>query len=65
MRLCQDCLMAYMDSYFLDHAITHTVRRLNFSDGFRWCERCVEGASREPARYFVMKLERIEAEKSV
>ena len=65
MRLCKNCLMAHIDSCFLDPARTHTVRRMNFSDGFHWCERCVEGASREPARYFVMTLERVEAEKSV
>ena len=60
MRLCKNCLMVQFD----DPSMAHMVRRLNFPDGFRWCERCVEGASREPARYFVMKLERIEAEKS-
>ena len=43
-------------------AKTHTVRRLDFSDGFHWCEHCVEGASREPARHFVMTLERVKAE---
>ena len=43
------------------HIGTHTVRRLNFSDGFHWCEDCVEGASREPARYFIMTLERVDA----
>ena len=43
---------------------THTVRHMNFSDGFHWCEHCVEGASREPATYFIMTLERVEAEKS-
>lgn len=42
----------------------HTARRLNFSEGLHWCENCVEGASREPAMYFLMTLERIEAEKS-
>ena len=43
-------------------ARTHTVRHLNFSDGFHWCEHCDEGASRKPAIYFVMTLERVEAE---
>ena len=42
-------------------AKTHTVRRLNFSDGFHWCERCAESAIREPATYFIMTLERVEA----
>ena len=60
MRLCRRCLMAHIDA----HIRTHTVRRLDFSDGFHWCEHCVEGASREPAKFFVMTLERVEAEKS-
>ena len=60
MRLCKNCLMAHID----DHLETHTVRRLNFSDGFHWCENCGEDDNSEPARYFVMTLERIEAEKS-
>lgn len=60
MRLCKYCLMAHMDA----PKGTYTVRRLTFSDGFHWCEYCVEGASREPAVYFLMTLERIEAEKS-
>ena len=61
MRLCKNCLMAHIDA----PTGTYTVRRLNFPDGFHWCERCPEDASREPAKYFVMTLERIEAEKSV
>ena len=63
MRLCRHCLMVYIAAL----TGTHTVRRLTFSDGFHWCEHCVEGtwgASREPARYFIMTLERIEAEKN-
>ena len=59
MRLCKNCLMAHMDA----PTGTYTVRHLTFSDGFHWCEYCA--ISREPARYFVMKLERVEAEKSV
>ena len=50
---------------FDDPSMAHMVRRLNFPDGFHWCERCPEDASREPARYFTMTLERIEAQKSV
>ena len=61
MRLCKYCLMAHMDA----PAGTYTVRRLTFSDGFHWCERCPEDASSEPARYFTMTLERVEAQKSV
>ena len=49
--------MAHIDA----HIGTNTVRRLNFSDGFHWCEHCVEDASREPARYFIMTLERVDA----
>ena len=61
MRLCKNCLMAHMDAPIG----TYTVRRLTFSDGFHWCECCPEDASREPARYFTMTLERVEAKKSV
>ena len=61
MKLCKDCLMAQFD----DPNMAHMVRRLNFHDGFHWCERCPEDASREPARYFIMTLERVEAKKSV
>lgn len=53
MRLCMNCLMAHIDA----STGIHTVRRLDFSDGFHWCENCVE-----PALYFVMTLERVEAE---
>ena len=49
--------MAHIDA----HIGTHTVRRLDFSDGFHWCEGCVEDASRDPARYFIMTLERVDA----
>ena len=52
--------MAHMDA----PTGTYTVRHLTFSDGFHWCEYCGEDVRREPARYFIMKLERIEAEKS-
>ena len=61
MRLCKYCLMAHMDA----PTGTYTVRRLTFSDGFHWCEYCGEDVNSEPARYFVMKLERVEAEKVV
>ena len=61
MRLCKNCLMAHMDA----PTGTYTVRRLDFSDGFRWCENCVEGVWRTPALYVVTTLERVEAEKSV
>ena len=61
MRLCKNCLMLQFD----DPNMAHMVRRLNFPDGFHWCERCPEDASREPARYFTMTLERVEAQKSV
>ena len=50
---------------FDDPSLAHMVRRLTFSDGFHWCERCPDDASREPARYFTMTLERVEAQKSV
>ena len=55
MRLCKNCLMAHID----DPTGTHTVRRLNFSDGFHRCKRCAFAAL-----YFVMTLERVEAEKN-
>ena len=58
MRLCKDCLMVQFD----DPSMAHMVRRLNFSDGFHWCENCVEGVWRKPALYFVMTLGRVEAE---
>ena len=61
MRLCKNCLMAQFD----DPNMAHMVRRLTFSDGFHWCKRCPDDASREPARYFTMTLERVEAQKSV
>ena len=61
MRLCKYCLMAHIDA----PTRTHTVRRLDFSDGFHWCEHCAEGVWRKPALYFVMTLERVEAEKVV
>ena len=54
MRLCKKCLMAHIDV----STGTHTVRRLNFSDGFHWCKCLVE-----PALYFVMTLEPVEAQK--
>lgn len=58
MRLCKNCFMVQIDV----PSRTHTVRLLNFSDGFHWCERCIQpGARREPARYFIMMLERVEA----
>ena len=56
MRLCKTCLMAHIDT----PKGTHTVRRLNFSDVFHWCKCLVE-----PALFFIMTLERVEAEKSV
>lgn len=55
MRLCKNCMVARINA----HTGTHTVRRLTFSDGFHSCECLVE-----PALYFVMKLKRVEAEKS-
>lgn len=61
MRLCRNCLIVHINLSIG----THTVRLLDFSDGFHWCERCVENGSRDPARYFIMTLERVEAEKSV
>ena len=61
MRLCKNCMVARIDAT----TGTYTVRRLTFSDGFHWCEYCGEDANSEPARYFIMKLARIEAEKSV
>ena len=52
MRLCKNCMVARITAT----TGTYTVRRLTFSDGFHSCECLVE-----PALYFVMKLERIEA----
>ena len=44
------------------HIETHTVRRLDFFDGFHWCEDCGEDVWRKPAIYFITTLERVEAE---
>ena len=60
MRLCMNCLMAHIDA----STGIHTVRRLDFSDGFHWCKNCVEGVWCEPALYFVITLEYVEAKKS-
>ena len=49
--------MAHIDA----HIGTNTVRRLNFSDGFHWCEYCEDASRNVPATYFIMTLERVDA----